>query len=82
MYYIHITYKNRWLKHILFADSVSTRQIIQLAEELLDVVCIDYNATTNSIRCQGNNDFTIVYEYVKSFSFLDFPADRLFTGKA
>ena len=76
MYYIKINN----ISHLVFAEILTTNQLIELTEKLLDTKIIKYNVNSNNIMCATSDlDFiTIIVEHVSSFSFLDFPQNEEF----
>lgn len=78
MYYINIKPMN--FSHLVFAEILTTNQLIELTEKLLDTKIIDYNAINDGISCVTDNMeyITITVEHINSFSFLDFPQNEEF----
>lgn len=79
MILLKIKYKNRSFSHLVFAETMSTSQVISIGEQLTNTVCIDYKTGYNKLQyvCQDSDEVvTITYENINSFSFLAFPADN------
>ena len=78
MYYINIKPMN--FSHLVFAEVLTTNQLISLGQKLTDTIVVGYVPDKNSIKCicLNGDDFTITVEHINSFSFLDFPQNEEF----
>ena len=72
MYFIKLTKGKKKINHLYLAETLTTNQLIELGEKLFNTVVIDYNSTTNGIKCitQDIQDFTIEVEYIHDFTLL------------
>ena len=78
MIILKIGHNNKSFSHLVFAESMTTEQVISIGEQLTNTVCIDYfTGYDNRLQCicQDNKGIVdISYEHIDSFSFL-FPSD-------
>lgn len=76
MYYIKINN----ISHLVFAEILTTNQLIELTEKLLDTTVIDYTVKGASIKCITNNYQEVAVEvtYVNSFSIPNHVEDEIY----
>lgn len=77
MILLKIKYKNRSFSHLVFAEVISTEQMISIAEQVTKTTCTKY-CTSRSLMYidKDDEDVTVNFEYISSFCFLTFPADN------